>query len=216
MDRIAVALGCDARRDGAEQDRKESTAFDQRITGRQLFAGEKVRQDAVFHRAKKRTQDAKQKQRDEEEAKRMECEARDGERGNAYLDEFDTLRDPGLVVAVGKFATEAGEEKVRGDEGGAGELNECRGIGVGQLKHNQKSKRRLEEVVAERGEELAQEQRREAARRHQGREHGPPAVCLPPGPRRPRRFSLDGRGRVGDAIAHRSRLCNNVKCLPQN
>ena len=85
-----------------------------------------------------------------------------------------------FVVAVGEFTAETGEEKVRSDENCAGELNQGRGIGAGNLIDDQEAERRLEEVVAERGEELTREQRRETARRHQGLEHRSPAVCLHP------------------------------------
>jgi len=44
----AAALGGDATRDGAEEDREERRAFDQRIAGRQFLAREMVGQDAVF------------------------------------------------------------------------------------------------------------------------------------------------------------------------
>ena len=50
VDGIAFAVGGNAGNDGAEQNGKERAAFDQRIAGRQLGAGEMVGQDAVFDR----------------------------------------------------------------------------------------------------------------------------------------------------------------------
>jgi hypothetical protein len=48
------------------------------------------------------------------------------------------------------------------------------------LKQNKKDERGLEEIVTERREKLAPEQRREASRRHQGRGHDSPAVRFLP------------------------------------
>ena len=50
--------------------------------------------------------------------------ADDRERGGADLDELDALRDPGLVVAVGEFAAEAGEKEERSDERRAGKRDQ--------------------------------------------------------------------------------------------
>ena len=116
----------------------------------------------------------------------MKGKAGDGERGGADLGELDALRDPRFVVAVGEFAAEPRQEEERRDDGGAGERNQDLGIGAGDLGQNDEDECRLEEVVAERREELTHEQGRETARRHQGLKHRSPAVCLAavPPPRR--------------------------------
>jgi len=67
----------------------------------------------------------------------MECESGHGQHGSKHLDELYALRDPGLVEAVGKFAAEGGQDKVRADESGAGELRERRSIGFGNLNQDQ-------------------------------------------------------------------------------
>ena len=184
VDRIAVALGGKTGRDGADQDREKSTAFDQRIAGRELFAGEMVGQDAVFDRPEQRSERAKQKQRDKKKNKRVERKPRNREHGNADLHELDALRHPGFVVAVGELTAEPRQKEVRRDEDRGSELNQNSGIGAGDMEQDQEAEGGLEEIVAERGEELAQEQRRKAARRHQGREHGSPAAAFSPACRR--------------------------------
>ena len=141
MDRVAAARGGDAGRDRAEQDGKEGAAFDQRIAGRQFFASEQVGQNSVFDRPEQRAEHAEQKQRDKEQDQRVERKARHRHRGDEHFDKFDTLRDPGLIEAVGKFAAETGQEEVRPDEGGAGELNERRRIGIGQVIDDQEPER---------------------------------------------------------------------------
>src|SRR3984893_1594248 len=69
--------------------------------------------------------------------------------------------------------------------------------------------------IAEGGEELAEEKWRKSARGHQGREHCSPAVRLPVRPAPAYPYSVNGGARVGDAIAQRSYLCNDLIGLPQ-
>src|ERR1700744_4142722 len=108
----------------------------------------------------------------------MKREARNRKRGCKDLNELDALRDPGLVEAVGEFTAETRQEKIRPDEGRGGEVRGRRRGGFRQLIDDQKAEGGFQEVVAEGGEELAQEQGRKPARRHQGREHRSPAVWL--------------------------------------
>ena len=167
MDRTAVAVGGNAGDDGAEQNGEKGAGFDQRIAGRQLAAFEKVGQNAVFDRTEQRRERAEQKHRDEQQAERMKGKARDGDHGGADLGELDALRDEGLVVTVGQLAAEPGKKEERGDQRRAGERDQNRRIGAGNLEQNDEDQRRLEKIVAEGRKELAPEQRREAARRHQ-------------------------------------------------
>ncbi len=126
-----------------------------------------IGQDAVFDRPEQRSEHAEQKHRKEQQAERVKREAGHGDHGGADLGELDALRDEGFVVTVGQFAAEPGEEEERRDQRRAGERNQHRGIGAGHLEQNDEDQRGLEKIVAERGKELAPEQRREAARRHQ-------------------------------------------------
>ncbi len=75
-------------------------------------ARQMIGQNAVFDRAEQRAERSEQKQRDEQQQDRMKGKAQDRERRGAHLDELDALRHPGLVVAVGDFAAEAGEKEV--------------------------------------------------------------------------------------------------------
>ncbi len=93
---LLVAVGGNAGKDGAEQNGEEGAAFDQRVAGRQLGAGEMVGQDAVFDRTEQRRQRSEQKQRDEQQDDRMKGKADDGQRGGAHLDELDALSDQRL------------------------------------------------------------------------------------------------------------------------
>ena len=97
----------------------------------------------------------------------MKREAGNGDHGGADLGELDALRHQGLVVTVGQFAAEPGEKEERRDQRRAGKRDQHRRIGAGHLEQNDEDQRRLEEVIAEGRKELAPEQRREAARRHQ-------------------------------------------------
>ena len=167
MNRTAVAVGGNAGDDGAEQNGEKGAGFDQRIAGRQLSPFEKVGQNAVFDRTEQRRERTEQKHRDEQQAERMKGKARDGDHGGADLGEFYALRDEGLVVTVGKLAAEPGKKEERGDQRRAGERDQNRRIGAGNLEQNDEDQRRLEEIVAECRKELAPEQGRETARRHQ-------------------------------------------------
>ena len=102
----------------------------------------------------------------------MQPEPDDGEAGGADLGKLQTPRQDGHVVAVGKLAADAGEEEERADEYRAGERHQRLGVRTRDLEQDQKDERVLEEVVVEGREELAPEQRREAARGHQRVGHG--------------------------------------------
>ena len=65
---------------------------------------EMIRQDAVFDRAEQRRDDAEAEQRDKEKGDRLARIAGDRDAGDGDFDEFQPLRDTGLVVAIGQFA----------------------------------------------------------------------------------------------------------------
>ena len=95
-----------------------------------------------------------------------ECQA-----GDEHLDEFDRLRHPRLVIAVGDFAAQAGKEEIGRDENSAGERDERFGVGAAAAEQDQEDQRGFEKIVVECREELAGEQRRKAPRQNQGRRH---------------------------------------------
>ena len=100
----------------AEQDGDEGRAFDQRIAGRQLGAGEMVGQNAVFDRPEQRADHPEQEQREEQDRHRMEREASDRDDRDADLGELEPLGDPGLVETVRDLAAQRREEEIRRDE----------------------------------------------------------------------------------------------------
>ena len=142
-------------------------------------AGEMVRQDAVLDRAEQRADHAEAEQRDEQDRHRMRDEAGDGDQRDADLGELEPLRHQRLVVAVGQLAAEPGQEEVRRDEHRRGERDQRFRRAAPDLEQDQEHQRVLEKIVAERREELAPEQRREAPGQQEGfgiglgRGHGP-------------------------------------------
>ena len=153
--------------DGAEQDRHEGRAFDQRVAGRQFFLLQVVGQDAVFDRAEQRRDHAEQEQRDEHDRDRVQPEADDAEGRDRDFAELHALRDDRLVEAVGHLPAEAGEEEERPDEHGRRERDQRLAVGDAGREQDEEHQRVLQEIVIERREELAPEQRRKAPRRHQ-------------------------------------------------
>ena len=65
-----------------------------------------IGQDAVFDRPEQRAQHAVAAERHEQNRHRMQRIAGKRQAGDKNLDEFDDLRHPRLVVAVGDFAAE--------------------------------------------------------------------------------------------------------------
>ena len=88
------------------------------------------------------------------------------------LGKLDPLRHEGLVETVGHLAAETGQKEERCDEDGGCQRAQCFAIGDAGRKQDQEDQRVLQEIVVERGEELAPEQGREAPRRHQRGGHG--------------------------------------------
>ena len=104
--------------DGAEQDRDEGRALDQRVAGRQLRALQMVGQDAVFDRAEQRRDHAEQEQRDEQRctapsAAKKPSTAR---KATPISTNFSRCAIQRLVEAVGDLAAERRQEEERRDE----------------------------------------------------------------------------------------------------
>ena len=96
----------------------------------------------------------------------MQPESNDCNQRNADFRQLELLRYSRLVIAIGELAPERRQEEKRSDEdrGGKGDQR----IGAAQLEQNKKNQRILEEIVAERREELAPEQWRKAPRHQKG------------------------------------------------
>ena len=178
--RMVALLGGEAAHDGAEQDRHEGRAFDQRVAGGQFFLLEVVRQDAVLDRAEQRRDHAEQKQRREQDRDRVQPEADDAEAATPISASFTHLRDDRLVEAVGDLAAQPRQEEERADEHRRRQRHQRLAVTDARREQDQEHQRVLEEVVVEGREELAPEQRREAAGRHQGAGHrsNPLGQCL--------------------------------------
>ena len=82
--------------------------------------------------------------------------------------ELQPLRHDRLVVAVGDLAAERRQEEIRRDEHRRRERDEGFGRRAADLEQDQEHQGVLQEIVAERREELAPEQRREAAGQQEG------------------------------------------------
>src|SRR5205823_8653509 len=167
MDGIGVAVGSQAGNDGAEQDGEKGTAFDQRIAGRQFAALKQVGQDAVFDRAEERRQRPEHEHRNKQQRQRVKGKSGDRDDRGADLGQLDTLGDERLIVAVRQLAAESGQKEKRRDQGGARNRDQDRRIGARHFVQDDEDQSGFEEIIAEGGEELAKEQRRETARRHQ-------------------------------------------------
>ncbi len=133
MNRIAVAFGGDAGSDSAEKNREEGAAFDQRIAGRQFAARKMVRQHAVFDRTEQRPEHAEHEQDDEQQAQRGEkANPATASTATPNSTSFTRRAHQCFIVTVGELAAETGQEEVRSNEDGAGDLNERRRRGAGR------------------------------------------------------------------------------------
>ena len=160
--RIAAVLGREPADNRAGEDCEKCRGFDQRVAGGKFGGREMIRQDAVLDRAEQRRNDAEQKQREKQQRDRVQPEA--GDRAvpaTPISTSFSRCGDVGLVEPVGDLAAERRQDEERKDENRAGERNQRFGIVAGQFEQDQEYQRVLEEIVVERAEKLAPEQRRE-------------------------------------------------------
>ena len=160
-----------AAEDEAADDRDEGRALDQRIAGDKLLAPKVVRQNAVFDRAEQRRDHAEPEQRQIEQRRRGERKTRSGDHLNEDLREFEPPGDQRLVMRIGDLAAERGQGDRRQDEDDQREQDLEARILSPEAEENEHRQHVADEIVVERGEELAPEQRREPSRRHQGPEH---------------------------------------------
>ena len=134
-----------------------------------------VGQDAVFDRPEQGGDAAEAEQREIEQVQRAEIEARGGDHLHADFREFQPARDQGLVVGVGDFAAYRRERNRGQHEDRDGERNLGAGVLCAEAEQDQHRQHLPNEIVVERREKLAPEQRREAPRGHQLAEHARPA-----------------------------------------
>ena len=160
--------------DEPQNDRGEGGAFDQCIGRDELLAPQVVGQNAVFDRPEQRRDAAEAEQCDIEQCqRRSEDEARRGDRLDTDLGELQPPRRLGvaLVVRIGDLAAERGKRDRRQDERHRGDQDFRAAVAAPEAEQDQHRQHVADEIVVERREELAPEQRREAPRGHQGAEH---------------------------------------------
>ncbi len=162
----------DAAADRAEKDRREGRGLDKRIAARELALAELIGKDAVFHRAEECRQHAEQEEGHEQQGDGVPEDAGRRERRGPHLGKLHALRDFGFIEAVGELAAERRQKEGRQYEQGSRERRGGASFLFAELEEHDKRQRVLEEVVAERGEELAPKHGRETPRPHQRGDHG--------------------------------------------
>jgi len=133
------AARSEAAGNGSQKDGNKCGAFNQRVANRQLLAAQMVRKDSIFDGSKQRREDAKPEQSAVQQRQRSLHITPRGERSYKDFDEFETLGDLRLVVAVGQFTAEGGQEKIGSDEDRARESDQCFGVARAQMEQNDKN-----------------------------------------------------------------------------
>ena len=165
-----IARGQSAR-NRAQKNGDKRGAFHQRVGGGQLLAPQMIRKNAVFYWAKKRRENTEAEQCGEQKRERTPHIRPRRQSGHKDLHEFEPLRNPCLVVAICKFASERGQKKIGRNEHRARDRDQSLGIARTRLKQDDKDQRGLEKIIVECREELAPEQRRKSPRQQKGRWH---------------------------------------------
>ena len=155
----------------AEQDGEKRRPFDQRVARPQFLAREMVGQDAVFDGAEQRAEQPEGHKRCEQKRQRFGPEPGRCQERRADLEQFQAPGHQRLVETVGELPSQRRYQEKGGDERAAGQRYvglRTRDLHAEQDKDDQ---RVLEDVVVERRQELAPEERREALGREQGDGH---------------------------------------------
>ena len=170
--RRRAALGRrQAAEDEAADDRREGRALDQRVAGDELLAPEMIGQNAIFDRAEQRRDDPEPEQRHIKQRRRSKGEPGGGDHLNEDFREFEPPGDQRLVMRIGELAAERRKRDRGQDENDGREQDLEAGLLAAEAEENEHDQHIANEIVVERREELAPEQRREPPRRHQGPKH---------------------------------------------
>ena len=141
---------------------------------------EMIGKDAVFDRAEQRGDHAEQKQGEEQQRASNEARSPTTARPRCRSRKASTVAPQWPCRTGRRVRRRTPDRKKNGDDERRGrELDQSRRLGLAEMEQRQEDQRLLEEIVAERRERLAPEQRRKTSRRHQGRGHGSPAVQFP-------------------------------------
>src|SRR5471030_2974080 len=123
-----------------------------------------IGQDAVFDRPEQRGDNAEAGQGAEQNRHRLKRETKYRQSGYKNLKEFQPLRHPRLVEAVGEFAAERRQKEIGRDENGARQRDQGFRVGGAGAEQDQEYQRGFEKIVVECREKLAPEQWRKAPR----------------------------------------------------
>ena len=150
--------------DGADQDRHEGRAFDQRVAGRELADRELVRQHRVFHRAEQGGDDAEQRRARRTAAAPNAGRSRPAAKAAAKISaNFSRLATTDLTYLSASSPPRPGQDEEGKDEDRARDRHQRIAVAGRGAVEQDDDERVLEHVVVERREELRPEQRREAA-----------------------------------------------------
>src|SRR5687767_6627698 len=130
-------------------------------------------QNSVFDRAEEGGDHAERRKRHHQQRHGLQREAQRREAGREDLGELQAPGEERLVMLVGELAAEPRQQEERRDEDRAGQGDERGGVRSANGEQDQDDQSVLEEIVIERREELAPEERREAPRGHQLADHVP-------------------------------------------
>src|SRR5580658_2547961 len=119
-----------------------------------------IGQDAVFDRAEQRRNDSEPEQSHIEQRRRGERETGGGDHLNEDLREFEPPGDQSLIVRIGDLAAERRKRDRGQDENDRREQDFEAGVLAAEAEENEHDQHIADEIVVERGEELAPEQRR--------------------------------------------------------
>ena len=160
-----------AAHDEAAEDGQKGRALDQSVACGQFVGFQMIGQDAVFDRAEQGRDDAEAEEGGVEQGQGAEPEAGGGDHLHADFSELQPPRDHRLVMGVGDLAAQRRQEQCRRDENPDREGDERARLLLAQPEQDEHGQHLAHEIVVEGREELAPEQRRKAARRHELAEH---------------------------------------------
>ncbi len=143
--------------DRSRENGEKSCAFDQRIAGGQLLAGQAVGQNSVFDRSEQGAERAKQKQRDKQQFERGKPEAGDRCAGSSDFDELQTSCDHRFIEFVGELAAERRKDEMGSHQRDARQRHKRSAAFAANLEQNEKHQRVLEKIIVEGGKKLAPE-----------------------------------------------------------
>ena len=160
-----------AAHDHAKQNGQKRRALDQRIACGQFMRLQMIGQNAVFDRAEQSGDHAKAKQSQIEQGQRAEHEASRRDHLHKDFHELQPPRDPRLVTGISDLAARRRQQDGGQHEHAHRQSDQRARLFLAKAKQNEHGQHGTDEIVVERGEELAPEQRRKSARLQQVQKH---------------------------------------------